>query len=505
MNEAATRVLGLDLDSLNERIDAFCADLVTEDGRSVTTTDLPLSLALSARVPSGPVVVCRRSSGTGGPWFEVSAQPVTGATGDLLGAAVAFTDVTVRMLAQRELRSVFENMGDGVVVQASDGAIIDCNPAAERILGLSADQLAGRSSLDQRWHAKREDGSPFPGEEHPAMVALRTGTPQRDVVMAVHRPDGTDALISVSAEPMPSGRALPSAVVATFTDSSTDSDGTIASRSWNFGDGTTSTATNPSKTYSAAGTYSVSLTVTDNAGATNTKTSSVTVSSSGCGGTVLCNGVAVTGLGASTGNSLNYTMVVPAGATGLKFTIAGGTGDADLYVKFGSAPTDTVYDCRPYASGNSETCNIATAQAGTYFVRLKAYSTFSGVSLTGSYTTGGGGQTYTNGTDVNIPDNNTTGVTSSIVVSGRTGNGQASTPVAVSIVHTYIGDLIVDLIAPDGSVYNLHNRTGAGTDNINQTYTVNLSSEAMNGTWLLRVSDRAAVDTGRIDSWSITF
>ena len=296
-----------------------------------------------------------------------------------------------------------------------------------------------------------------------------------------------------------------SGLTATFTDSSTDSDGTIASRSWNFGDGTTSTATNPSKTYSAAGTYSVSLTVTDNAGATNTKTSSVTVSSSGCGGTVLCNGVAVTGLGASTGNSLNYTMVVPAGATGLKFTIAGGTGDADLYVKFGSAPTDTVYDCRPYASGNSETCNIATAQAGTYFVRLKAYSTFSGVSLTGSYTTGGGGQTYTNGTDVNIPDNNTTGVTSSIVVSGRTGNGQASTPVAVSIVHTYIGDLIVDLVAPDGSVYNLHNRTGAGTDNINQTYTVNLSSEAMNGTWLLRVSDRAAVDTGRIDSWSITF
>ena len=59
-----------------------------------------------------------------------------------------------------------------------------------------------------------------------------------------------------------------------------------------------------------------------------------------------------------------------------------------MYVKFGCAPTDTVYDCRPYASGNAETCNIATAQAGTYYVRLKAYSTFSGVSLTGSYTAG---------------------------------------------------------------------------------------------------------------------
>ncbi len=75
-----------------------------------------------------------------------------------------------------------------------------------------------------------------------------------------------------------------SGLTATFTDSSTDSDGTISSRSWNFGDGGTSTATNPSHTYAAAGTYSVSLTVTDNGGATNTKTSSVTVSSGGGGG-----------------------------------------------------------------------------------------------------------------------------------------------------------------------------------------------------------------------------
>jgi hypothetical protein len=72
----------------------------------------------------------------------------------------------------------------------------------------------------------------------------------------------------------------------------------------------------------------------------------VTVAS--CGGTVLCNGVAVTGLSAAINTALNYTMVVPAGATGLSFAISGGTGDADLYVKFGSAPTTSVYDCRPY-------------------------------------------------------------------------------------------------------------------------------------------------------------
>jgi PKD repeat protein len=191
-----------------------------------------------------------------------------------------------------------------------------------------------------------------------------------------------------------------SGLTANFTDSSSDSDGTIASRSWSFGDGGTSTATNPSHTYASAGTYSVSLTVTDNGGAGNTKTSSVTVSSSG---NVLQNGVAVTGLGATTGNKLNYTMVVPAGATNLKFVTSGGSGDGDLYVKFGSAPTTSSYDCRSWASGNSETCNITTAQAGTYYVMINAYSTFSGMSLTGSYSTGGGGgggTTLTNGVPV---------------------------------------------------------------------------------------------------------
>jgi serine protease len=223
---------------------------------------------------------------------------------------------------------------------------------------------------------------------------------------------------------------------------------------------------------------------------------------------VLSKGVPVTGLAATTGNALNYTMQVPAGSTNLSFNMSGGTGDADLYVKFGSAPTTSSYDCRPYRSGNAETCTFASPQAGTWHVMVRAYSSFSGVSLVGDYTASGGGgspQTYTNGTDVSIPDNNSTGVYSNISVSGRSGNAPSSTPVNVQIVHTYIGDLIVDLVAPDGAVFNLHNRTGGSTRNINQTYNVNLSSKPINGTWRLRVRDRAAADTGYIDSWSITF
>ena len=223
------------------------------------------------------------------------------------------------------------------------------------------------------------------------------------------------------------------------------------------------------------------------------------------GGT-LTKGVAVTGLAAATGASLNYTMAVPAGSTNLTFNLSGGTGDADMYVKFGSAPTDTVYDCRPFLNGNTEACTFAAPQTGTYYVRVKAFSTFSGVSLVGNYTAGGGGgstQTYTNGTNVTISDNVT--VNSPVTVSGRSGNAGTSVPVSVNIVHTYIGDLKVDLVAPDGTLYNIHNRTGGSADNIVKTVNLNLSSEALNGTWNLRVNDNAGGDVGFIDTWSVTF
>ncbi len=222
------------------------------------------------------------------------------------------------------------------------------------------------------------------------------------------------------------------------------------------------------------------------------------------GGT-LTKGVAVTGLAATTGNSLNYTMVVPAGSTNLTFTTSGGTGDADMYVQFGTAPTDTSYVCRPYLGGNAETCTIAAPSAGTYYVRLKAYSSFSGVSLVGNYTTGstGGTQTYSNTADYAIGDNTT--VDSPITVSGRSGNAPSNASVSVNIVHTYRGDLKVDLVAPDGSLYNISNRAGGSADNLVGTYTINLSTEALNGTWRLRVNDNAGGDTGYINSWSITF
>ncbi len=220
--------------------------------------------------------------------------------------------------------------------------------------------------------------------------------------LGYNKADGTAAfnVVGVSCaaagniRPVANFTAAKNGLTVQFTDNSTDVDGSIVSRRWKFGDGTTSTETNPSKTYAAGGGYRISLKVTDDDGSTNTKTRVIAL-------------------------------------------------------------------------------------------------------------TGGDVQKYANTQDVAIGDNTT--VESPITVSGRSGNGLSNAAARVRIIHTYQGDLKVDLIAPDGTEYNLHDRTGGGTDNIIRFYLRDLSSHALNGTWKLRVNDNAAQDVGRIDSWSITF
>lgn len=216
--------------------------------------------------------------------------------------------------------------------------------------------------------------------------------------------------------------------------------------------------------------------------------------------TVLKNGVPVTGLAGAAGAELRYTLSVPAGATNLNFQTSGGTGDADMYVKFGTAPTTGSYDCRPYADGNNESCPVAPAKTGTYHVMLRGYQAFSGVSLVGSYSTGG---LFENLTDYSIPDNNATGIKSPISVS-RTGDA-GSVEVKVDIKHAYRGDLEIDLIRPDGVAVRLKSASNDSAANLLATYTVNAGGVASNGVWQLHVKDKYAQDVGYIDAWSVKF
>jgi len=133
------------------------------------------------------------------------------------------------------------------------------------------------------------------------------------------------------------------------------------------------------------GTHTITARATDSGSLSGQAQISVTITGTSTA-TPLTNGVPVTGISDSTsGNFKYYSLAVPAGQSTLTFTISGGTGDVDMYVNFGSAPTTTVYQCRPYLGGNNETCTFNPPQAGTYYVGLRVYSAYSGVTLTGTY------------------------------------------------------------------------------------------------------------------------
>jgi PAS domain S-box-containing protein len=136
------------------------------------------------------------------------------------GAPVAAKSVDLEQPVHEQMyRTAIEALSEGIVLQDADGVIQACNASAERILGLSQDQMMGRTSVDPRWQAIHEDGSPFPGEDHPAMVTLQTGQACSNVIMGVHKPDGTLAWISINSQPIFYGTGSnPSAVVTSFTD-----------------------------------------------------------------------------------------------------------------------------------------------------------------------------------------------------------------------------------------------------------------------------------------------
>lgn len=104
--------------------------------------------------------------------------------------------------------------------------------------------------------------------------------------------------------------------------------------------------------------------------------------------TELTNGASESNLSGGASDELEYLINVPSGASNLVFDMSGGTGDADLYVRFGAQPTTSTYDCRPYASGSTESCSFAAPQTGTYYATVIGYSSFSGVSLVANYDTG---------------------------------------------------------------------------------------------------------------------
>jgi carboxypeptidase T len=350
---------------------------------SFESTVLPRNLAalkyaartLSApyRYPSGPDSVSVATSSASVP--AGTAVTITGVVDDTRFNQTNGTETTQTIASARMYVDTppWQSGATAIAMSASDGSFNSTRETVTASLNTSG-LSAGRHIV----YVQGVDASGQAGAPNAVIVNVTSGGGNVAPV--------ADFIANVSH----------SNLTATFSDRSTDSDGSIATYSWDFGDGSTSTQASPTKTYATPAVYTVKLTVTDNGGLSHTKSAPVAV-------------------GIST------------------------------------PPRDT----------------------------------------------------YTNDADYAIRDNAT--VESPVTVSNRPENAPSDAAVAVNIVHTYIGDLKVDLVAPDGSVYVLHNRSGGSADNINRTFTVNLSSEVKNGTWKLRVNDNYANDTGYIDSWSLTF
>ncbi|TWI04985.1 microbial collagenase [Luteimonas cucumeris] len=233
---------------------------------------------------------------------------------------------------------------------------------------------------------------------NPSKAYAVAGTYQ--VRLTVTDDDGASSAISkavtVVASNQPPAAAFTSVVnglLATFTDGSSDPDGSIVSRSWNFGDGTSSTATNPSKTYAAAGTYTVQLTVTDNLGATHATSRTITVS--GGGSYPECSGLYANELGrnctrsnqsATGGNYVYMYVYVPAGTRQLQITVSGGSGNANLYVNtLGNWATRNSHNYRSVNAGNNESVTVDYPPSGYVYVSLHAASDFSGAQILTRY------------------------------------------------------------------------------------------------------------------------
>jgi microbial collagenase len=229
---------------------------------------------------------------------------------------------------------------------------------------------------------------------NPSKTYTSAGT--YSVKLTVTDNSGGQAVVAKSVTVSTTPNALPvakfvnsvSGLTVSFTDQSTDSDGTIASRSWNFGDGTSSTLANPSKTYTTAGTYTVNLVVTDNKGGQATTSNSVSVTSvpgfPECAGSAqeLGKNCVRSNLSASAGQYAYMYLYVPAGTRRIVVSSSGGTGNADLYGNsLGSWATTSYHNYRSTNSGNTESITMDYPPAGYVYFSLFGKTAFSGAQV----------------------------------------------------------------------------------------------------------------------------
>jgi diguanylate cyclase (GGDEF)-like protein/PAS domain S-box-containing protein len=213
VNPAFTRVTGW---TPQEAAGALPGDLVHHPGGAIEPR-----AALRAALADGhglrTEMLCRRRDGSD-LWLDVDLRPVHDARGEVVGFVSVSSDISARVAEQRKLQLLWAALPAGVVVQSADGDVVDANRAAARLLGLNREQMIGRNAIDARWSALRDDGSPYPGAQLPAMRTLATGVALANETMGIRLPDGSLRWLLVNTEPQRDEQGQVVGVISCFTD-----------------------------------------------------------------------------------------------------------------------------------------------------------------------------------------------------------------------------------------------------------------------------------------------
>jgi two-component system CheB/CheR fusion protein len=222
----ATQIMNMILSDLGRPVSHIASNLrgyerLSADVKTVLDTLIPKEVEVQT---------------TEGKWYLMRILPYRTTNNVIEGAVITFVEITqIKQMyvditelervqaelreSEQRYRSVVSALSEAIVLHARNGTILAWNQAAERIFGLSGEQMKERTTLDPRWQTIHEDGTPFTSETRPSQVVFRTGEPQSNVIMGIYKPDGALAWISINAVPIfDTGDPSPAAVVVSFTD-----------------------------------------------------------------------------------------------------------------------------------------------------------------------------------------------------------------------------------------------------------------------------------------------
>jgi len=212
-NDAFTRISGY---TLAEAVGRKPAELL-QTGSTDPATVLRMRAAMDAGQGVRVELVNRGKTGREY-WLDIDIQPLFDDGGTLTGFIAVQTDVTEQVYQRQRLRALLDALPTGVVEHDASGAIIEANRAAAQVLGLSPDQLRGRSPVDDRWRIVNDDLSPCPGDQHPSSRSLRDGSSVRGASLGVVTPQGEQRWLLVNSEPLRNPAGEVTGAVACFVD-----------------------------------------------------------------------------------------------------------------------------------------------------------------------------------------------------------------------------------------------------------------------------------------------